>query len=378
MLKKLVLLGLVAMLASATAVFVGCDSDGDGDADGDADGDGDGDGDADGDADGDSDGDADGDGDSDGDGDGDGDGDSDCDPVEQTGCEDGSYCAIYDRLGDGNFRWDCMTVPEDQAAVGAPCTYTQDPVYGYFDNCVGGAYCTGSSAEDLVCIKLCLDDDASYCNDAYPDGEGGFVDGICNLNVGFEDSTGILACLEPSGCDPHCDNSPHDGNPCTTSEMCVPAQDSGDNFGTICITPSRSTELDGDGIAGDLCATDTIPGYINSCALGFICTGDDTCHAMCDFTRNEQCAAPAGDGDADVDVDADVDADADADADAAGDADAADGGGTKSPDEETCPFECCGNNPGEESIPGTWSCLQFEDSADTFDTIQLGVCGVTP
>jgi hypothetical protein len=241
-----------------------------------------------------------------------------CDPVSDRGCPDYRHCGIYARV-EGRYEWDCVPMPENPATAGEPCEIFVDPVYGSLDSCVGGSMCMLGSGGGPECLKLCLEDDSSFCDGVYPDGAGGFVDGICNLNVGLDDRLGILACLETSGCDPHCDNEAREGNPCGDDEMCLPAQDGGGNFGTICIAQARDSSLPGEGAAGDPCD------YANSCLPGLMCVGDGTCHAFCD-TSADPTAPPE------------------------------------------CGFSLCDAATGLR-------CLPFEGSEDTWATIALGVCG---
>ena len=253
-----------------------------------------------------------------------------CDPISNYGCASGDRCGFYSR--DEGVRWEVGCLPEDVDAPGPgqDCEYiTGDPYYGAYGNCQGGSYCVLQEPGLGVCYAVCSESDAGPCAGAY-DG----VDGICILSV-FADAPvpGILACMPPSDCFPQCQDCPEAG------DMCLPAEDRGGNFATICISQSRGDDLPGDGFTGDTCD------YSNSCQPGHICWGDERlCTAFCDIVHD----APA-DGDADVDADADMPG--------------------------YCDFSFCGAQPGQtgDEICAT---IVNDDSApyQPYFDINLGVC----
>jgi hypothetical protein len=100
----------------------------------------------------------------------------DCDPVQQTGCEDGARCAWIAGTSDAG-RTEC--VPAGTVGTGEDCTHDDDGV----DDCGGGAICAFGK-----CMSIC-DVDA-------PPGD-------CQcLRVGawFTDRPDAGACVPP--CDP--------------------------------------------------------------------------------------------------------------------------------------------------------------------------------
>jgi hypothetical protein len=425
MLRKWLLVWVVALLA-AGIMTTGCkkDSDGDGDADTDTDTDTD----TDGDGDSDTDGDGDSDTDTDGDGDSDSDSDGDCDPINNIGCADGERCGLYSP--DGGMAWQVYCLPdEDTVGPGETCEFAEDPYIGLYDNCQGGSWCVPEFEGGGTCYQLCSERDAGPCSGVY-DGE----DGICNLSL-FRDPpvAGLLACIPPGDCDPHCQDCETEG------DMCLPAADRGGNFATICISMSRDEGLPGEGYSGDVCGTASIPGYSNSCQPGFICMGDDLCHAFCELPPEgdldadgvlddaDNCPEDANAdqhdldeddvGDAcDDDIDGDTVANAtdncdydantdqadadtngvgdvcegDVDGDDANDIDADNCVGVYNPDQadadedgvgdaceelDVCEFAVCGEHRGET---GDEVCNGVTDTEDTWMTINVGICAVPP
>jgi len=182
----------------------------------------------------------------------------DCtDPVNNVGCQQGERCVPV-----GGSALDC--VPEGSAGPGETCD-SNNP-------CQAGLLCAGGGSS-YTCLKLC---DTSKQN-------GGDED--CPTDYSCFGITGI----ERWGvCDytPTCDIT--DSNACADTDgyACVPWQQDCSEY--RCIFNSNAQ-------AGDSCQ------YINSCAPGLICEGDQssTCKEVCDPTNascpgGTSCQAPAG------------------------------------------------------------------------------------
>jgi hypothetical protein len=114
-----------------------------------------------------------------------------CDPVADTGCPEGEHCLTFLHSGT-ELLWGCFEPSAEPAYPGEPCV-----TYGHpHDNCLGGAMCLSDRDGAAWCVKLCRAGDASACAGAYPDGEGGFVDGLCDLSLDVGE-TDIWGCSLP-------------------------------------------------------------------------------------------------------------------------------------------------------------------------------------
>jgi len=364
-------------------------------------------GDGDGDSDGDSDGDGDGDSDGDSDGDGDGDADVPCDPFENTGCDEGERCAIFQQV-DGGVDWGCLPEEPDALGPGDPCELVfDDPQHGMHDTCRGGFVCVYDGQEWNHCLRMCSSADASSCTGAYVDVEGLPTDGVCRRLPADLDAAGIMGCFAPGNCDPLCDQ------PCGLPEyVCLPSSDDGGHFASLCIGMERDEELTGTGFAGDPCDLDI------ACQPGYSCGTDGVCRALCalEWEPPPDLSVPDFDGDgvptdggavpcdgplvmSDCDDNcplvANVDQ-ADSDDDGIGDACVGDADGDGVTDEEDncpdvpnalqhdldddgvgdacadpCSFRLCGGHPGES---GDEVCLPVAGTETTWQTLGVGRC----
>lgn len=199
-----------------------------------------------------------------------------CDPVKNTGCLDGERCSIYFEQSGNTYTYgvDCFENASTLVAPGEACLWAPVPEGVNVDNCQGGSTCLSGKSANPTCSRLCRETDASSCAGAY-DGQDGICKLVLNINL-----PGVMLCIAPIECDPHCQSG------CDSGDICMPLGD-GTNKALSCIPSSRETNssspdyVPGPGIAGEICTK-----YINSCAVGHLCI-NKTCHSICDLDPPE-------------------------------------------------------------------------------------------